>query len=832
MDDVSNIINFDINENHSILANIKINDNILNGSAERSTTESMAFFESSPLAEKQILTSVSDNFKNEERNISFEEVSAGFASNNSEENISLLSLEAVTSKAESINSSSIVNGTSSSIKTSNDISFNSVQNNSECVNEFESDSYSKSCPSLNEISVGNVNFLPDALSDEAVCDNTVQCQKMSMSEMENIDSISTCVEELKHEKNNSCVVVPDLVDFSFREQENVTDDLLGSFTGIDSLSKQPKPVLNDNLEEISDNNPAVLEGNKPINTSAEFFENECANKRPICPSANHSDETATAAAAKDYTFVLDYSTNDFPCRESENARKESVSNALTIDNISIELEKSNKATDEVSIIDSVKLDVAINNEYSEVGNDEAAFQVHQNISANVSNEVSPLKVEKVSFDMSDKPVEEFSDIAADEGCKGGNSDEVAVQMSGNISNYETGEVSSLKVEKILFDTSDIPLEQTVDTDFAFKMPEVPSSNLFRNPDSVFKTQENSLTNENDEQFVDAVQFFKDPNSFQFLENIRTSIVQSGSPVPRSSLYVNFDPLHSKFQNAPNQDNSALTVVEQKNNDASAEKCCPEVVKKHLADIAARESLGNNILISFDSPKAPAGNDSKMTVQTPSPPKMITEEEHQQKLKIHELETQEAYLKKQKEMEMQIAKRDELLMTQQMIIEEISGISAKLSEEIRKSHEKIMSLEAENEKLKEDLKTSSEDLQSVENTFTDFYKRYEQCKGMLKSFKDNEEQLKQTILDLQAKEKEQEKMYSLLKERTEEMLEKANVEMDNVKRSGEAQLTVLKAQLKKAEMKISSLESDNKQIKIENSQLGGICDDLMAKVSRS
>ncbi|GBN19061.1 Transforming acidic coiled-coil-containing protein 3 [Araneus ventricosus] len=825
MDDISNIINIELNENRPILDNHKVNDNdILNGSAENkhSAAESVAFLHSSPLTEKQVLTSVNNNFQNEKPNISFTvaEYSAGVISNNSGENIAFLSSEAGTTKTENINSSSLAYEAPTSIEASSNISCKSLQNNSGCENEFNSDSDTKSeVVSSNEIPVGNVNFLPDALSDGVFSDNeknlsfnATQCNEMSMIKMENIDSTSTHTEEIKDEKNNSYVVVPDLVDFSFREQENVAGDLLGSFTGIDSLSKQPESAPSSRLEEISGNNDAVnVQENKPLSTSGELLETDFANKVPMSPT-NILEESGVTGATENCDVLGHSITTNSPLRVSENPVKEVVSNVITSDNISVEFEKPCKAAEEVSAVDSG----STNNEYREVNSDEAAFQVPENTSSYKPDEVSPLKVEKVSFGMSDKSLEEFADPEFESKVPEVSSNNPLEQFSDPDSAFKVPEVPCIN-----------PFGQFCDPDFAFKVPEAPSNNpleQFSDPDFAFKMPENPLTSEGDEQFMDAVQFFKDPNSFQFLENIRTSTVQPESTVPRSSLYINFDPLHSKFQtNVPMQENSA--AVE------NSEKCSPEVLNKHLVDVAAHESLGN-ILISFDSPKSSTCVDSKIPVQTPTPPKMFTEEEVQQKLKIHELETQDTYIKKQREMEMEIAKRDEILKFQRMVMEEFCGISAKLSDDIRKGQEKIISLEAENEKLKEDLKTSAEDLQSVENTFTDFYKRYEQCKGMLKTYKDNEEHLKQTISDLQSKAKEQEQMYHMLQERTEEMLEKANVEVDNVKRSGEAQVTVLKAQLKKAEMKISSLESDIKQIKMENSQLGGICDDLMAKVSRS
>ncbi|KAG8190214.1 hypothetical protein JTE90_011935 [Oedothorax gibbosus] len=346
-------------------------------------------------------------------------------------------------------------------------------------------------------------------------------------------------------------------------------------------------------------------------------------------------------------------------------------------------------------------------------------------------------------------------------------------------------------------------------DFVFKVPETP-------------------TNTQDEEFTDAVQFFKDPSSFQFLENIKTSSKEEH--VPRSSLYIKFDPLHSTFQKNPSSPD-VLQALQNENLDAN----------NQCLNISARESLGN-ILISFDSPRKSGGQSSAAPVIV-APAKVYTEEELQQLLNVNELTNQEILLKKQREMEEDLARKEKALMARveekdskiahlekhirclKVVLDDLADASLSLKGKHKDNIKMLESLEEENTKLKGEVKTVTEDLQSVETTFSDFHKRYEQCKAMLKNYKENEELLKTQL-------NEQQQAYQVLQDSTREALEKASSEVASVKKTSEAQTAVLKAQLKKAEMKISSLESDMKQIKIENSQLGGICDDLMEKVGKS
>ena len=72
-------------------------------------------------------------------------------------------------------------------------------------------------------------------------------------------------------------------------------------------------------------------------------------------------------------------------------------------------------------------------------------------------------------------------------------------------------------------------------------------------------------------------------------------------------------------------------------------------------------------------------------------------------------------------------------------------------------------------------------------------------------------------------------YELLKSHAEETLEKANREIENMAKSQDAEMARLSAMLKKAEMKVTSLERCVEQKTKENEELTAICDELIAKV---
>lgn len=367
--------------------------------------------------------------------------------------------------------------------------------------------------------------------------------------------------------------------------------------------------------------------------------------------------------------------------------------------------------------------------------------------------------------------------------------------------------------------------------------------------SDFNNEENDVQAK-DEEFHDAVQFFKDPSSLTFLENVGTSNAAPDPLLTRSSLYMNFDPLHAKFCSQSVKSNELQEIVEAEiepeaplEHPESGNNSVP--INKHLANASVRESVGN-VLMSFDSPvtsKNCTDSDSVINTEPCKPPKLYTEDELQQALKIQELSVQETFLKRQhdlelerlqkeQEMEQKIQKQNLLCLSLNTTLKEVVEVACILADKQKNLQESLENAEKENVKLQEDLRISVEDLQKVESMFSDFHKRYEQCKSMLKVYTQNEDNLKQQLEAMNKQLQEKDEMYKILQGRTQEMLDKANTEVSNAKRAGEAQIAVLKAQLKKAELKISSLESDVKHVKIENGKLSSICDELMAKVSEA
>merc|ERR1712088_1183064 len=97
------------------------------------------------------------------------------------------------------------------------------------------------------------------------------------------------------------------------------------------------------------------------------------------------------------------------------------------------------------------------------------------------------------------------------------------------------------------------------------------------------------------------------------------------------------------------------------------------------------------------------------------------------------------------------------------------------------------------------------------------------------FKRNEDQLKEQVKEVSDKLKKSEERFELLKAHAEGKLSEANQALEQIQRSKAAEISKLSVMLRKAEMKVSTLERTVGQKSRENKELTEICDDLISKV---
>ncbi|XP_068619015.1 transforming acidic coiled-coil-containing protein 3-like [Battus philenor] len=121
------------------------------------------------------------------------------------------------------------------------------------------------------------------------------------------------------------------------------------------------------------------------------------------------------------------------------------------------------------------------------------------------------------------------------------------------------------------------------------------------------------------------------------------------------------------------------------------------------------------------------------------------------------------------------------------------------------------------------------LASMEHAFNDVHTKYERCKVIIQGYKGNEETLKKTVEDNNDAIQKLEARYETLRQHAMQQLNKANAELDSVKKAHQAEILKLNAMLKKSEVHASSLQESLAQKIKDNEELTAICDELINKV---
>uniref|UniRef100_A0A131XGJ7 Putative regulation of microtubule-based process n=1 Tax=Hyalomma excavatum TaxID=257692 RepID=A0A131XGJ7_9ACAR len=227
--------------------------------------------------------------------------------------------------------------------------------------------------------------------------------------------------------------------------------------------------------------------------------------------------------------------------------------------------------------------------------------------------------------------------------------------------------------------------------------------------------------------------------------------------------------------------------------------------------------------------------------------MFSEKEMSQALKYQELMFQERLIKKDQDCVRQLdAVRQEVEGYRSKLEEsqKFCQIQEKALQYLQRDNENVVAAlqsfikdiqkeradhEDNLQKVVKDRDQLAEDLHRMEMTFADFHRRYEKAKQVITVMKENETLLKQQLTDANEALEKNCHMVHLIKTKTEETIEGANKEVENTKRNFEADITVLKGQLKKATMTINSLEKRLEQKNEENTELTKLYDDLLNQV---
>nr|CAD7586245.1 unnamed protein product [Timema genevievae] len=376
--------------------------------------------------------------------------------------------------------------------------------------------------------------------------------------------------------------------------------------------------------------------------------------------------------------------------------------------------------------------------------------------------------------------------------------------------------------------------------------------------------------------------FKDPSEFDFLSSLG-STQPSNRSARLDSLYVKFDPLVGSATTT--DENIVLPpVIAANNRVVSNGNSYPDSRVKTEPVQAQNFPQGPNPALSYveklislsPSPKNKAAAQLspvvtpeprlEVKIERPSPALrqiLQTSKEELVELTQTDTMTEELYIlrellnKQDQAYEAKMSEKEaELALMQDKLKEadeRIIRMSKKMSERtqgqqqmsmILDEYEKTISrmvADKEQEQRTHDAKMAAllqekteakEHLDNLEIAFSDIHKKYEKCKDMLEGLRKNEEILRSSLAEHQATLHAQEQKYDALKNHAMMQLERANTELDAIKRSHAAEVSKFNAMLKKAEVKTSSLEESLEQKIKENQELASICDELISKVGSS
>lgn len=156
---------------------------------------------------------------------------------------------------------------------------------------------------------------------------------------------------------------------------------------------------------------------------------------------------------------------------------------------------------------------------------------------------------------------------------------------------------------------------------------------------------------------------------------------------------------------------------------------------------------------------------------------------------------------------------------------LASLVSEKEKEKQNQEERIKTLEVERNQ-------ALEDLANVEVAFSDVHRKYERTKQVVDTLKRNEETLRGAVTDYENKLQKQEQKFIEFQKHAEEKIQLANEEFEGMRRANDQEMTKMAALLKKAEMKIMSLQDSNDRKSRENQELTQLCDDLINKVGTS
>jgi len=148
------------------------------------------------------------------------------------------------------------------------------------------------------------------------------------------------------------------------------------------------------------------------------------------------------------------------------------------------------------------------------------------------------------------------------------------------------------------------------------------------------------------------------------------------------------------------------------------------------------------------------------------------------------------------------------------------------QQIDQLKQRIDETETEKQTLIKERDQALEDLRNVESAFSDVHRKYERAKALLENMKTNEDTLVRRDQEMMQRIENRDKKIDMIKEKAQESIEKMHLDYETRIKEMEFENAKLRAQYRKMEMKLSTLENDVEQKAKENAQLSALCDELI------
>jgi len=149
------------------------------------------------------------------------------------------------------------------------------------------------------------------------------------------------------------------------------------------------------------------------------------------------------------------------------------------------------------------------------------------------------------------------------------------------------------------------------------------------------------------------------------------------------------------------------------------------------------------------------------------------------------------------------------------------------DQIDELHEKLDASDEEKLKLIRERDVALEDLRNVENAFSDVHRKYERAKGLLENCRKNEEILKKRDEEMMEKISNRDSRIETLKEKLQTTLEQMHKSYEVRIKEMETEASRQRVLIRKADLKVETLQNDVEQKSREISKLSSLCDELIS-----